>query len=194
VDASGLSPLGPGQVAGVSLPTAQGNSFATNLVGLEQTTQPGMPPISEDKITHLESISNEVAATAQLEADKVAFNTKSRRWEVLAYGTIIGGFVCLTLVIQLRWLRRRTKGLNQISKAVIMPVQIQTHSPERSETSISEYRAPQLTKNDCEERDIAREQEPNFAEKVDVQQPFSLSDISLAVRGEPRQSPEMTAA
>src|SRR5262249_21513511 len=71
VDASELSPLSPGQVAGVSLPTAQGNSFATKLAGLEQTTQPGTPPISEDKITHLESISDEAAATAQLEADKV---------------------------------------------------------------------------------------------------------------------------
>jgi hypothetical protein len=75
-----------------------------------------------------------------------------------------------------------------------MPVQIQSHSPERSERSISEYCAPQLTKKDCEERDIAPEQEPNTAEKLDVQQPFSLSDLSLAVRGEPRQSPEMTAA
>jgi hypothetical protein len=113
---------------------------------------------------------------------------------VLAYGTIIGGLVCLTLVIQLRWLRRRAKGLNQLSEAGILPLQIQTYSPESSERSVSEYDASQLTKKDCEERDIAPEQEPNVTEKLDVQHPFSLSDLALAVHGEPRQSIEMTAA
>jgi hypothetical protein len=194
VDASELSPLVPAQVQGVSLPTAQGNPFAANLGGLEQTTQAGNSPTSEDKITHLESISDDVAEAAQLVADNVAFNTKSRAWEWLAFSMIIGGLVCLTLVVQLRWLRRRAKGLNQPSAAAIPPVQIQTDSSESSEGSVSEYCAPQLTKRDCEERDIAPEQEPNGAEKLDVQPLFSLSDLSLVVHGEPRESLEMTAA
>jgi hypothetical protein len=91
-------------------------------------------------------------------------------------------------------LRRRAKGLNQLSEAAILPVQIQTHSSESSEGSVSEYCAPQLTKNDCEKGDIASEQEPNGAEKLDVQPPFSLSDLSLAVHGELRRTPEIAAA
>jgi hypothetical protein len=194
VDASGLSPPVPEQVRGVSLATAQGNPFAANFSGLEQTTQTDKSPTSEDNITHLDSIGEDAAATDQLLAGKVVSNTKSHTLEVLAYGAIIGGLVCLTLVAQLRWLRRRAKGLNQLSEAAILPVQIQTRSPESSERSVSEYCAPQLTKNDCEECDIAPEQEPNGAEKLDVRQPFSLSDLSLAVHGELRQTPEIAAA
>ena len=89
---------------------------------------------------------------------------------------------------------KRGKGINQLSEATILPVQIQTHSPESSERSVNEYDAPQPTKKDCEERNIAPEQEPPIPERLDVQQTFSLSDLSLAIHGEPRQSLEMTAA
>jgi hypothetical protein len=194
VDASGLSPVASGQAPEVSVPKPKGKASATNLAALEQTTtQNGNSPTSEANIAHLESTSDDAAAIAQLVAGKVAFNIKSHTWELLAYGTIVGGLVCLTLIVQLGRLRRRAKGLNGLSEATISPVQIQTHSPESSERSASEYGAPQMTKKH-EERDIASEQEPNGAEKLDVQQPFSLSELSLAVHGEPQQSLEMTAA
>jgi hypothetical protein len=195
VDASGLSPVVPGQAREVSVPKPKGKASATNLAALEQiTTQNGNSPNSEAETTHFENISDYTPATAQLIAGKIAFNIKSHTWEVLAYGTIFGGLVCVTLVVQLRSLRRRAKGLHQLSEAAILPVQIQTHAPESSERSVSEYSAPQLTKQDYDERDIAPEQEPNVAEKLDVQQPFSLLDLSLAVHGESRRSLEMTAA
>ena len=184
VDASGLSQLVPSQAPEVSLPT--------NLSGLEQTTQNGSSPTSEGKITHLENISNDAAASSQLDA----FNTIIRRWEVPLYGTIFGGLVFLTLVAwaQLRWSMKGTKEINQLSEEAMMPVQIQTLSSERSEKPIDKCCAPQIAKRDCEQRDIAPEQDPNVAEKRDIQQPFSLSDLSLAVHNELRQPREMTSA
>jgi hypothetical protein len=194
LDASALSPVVSGQGPEVSISKPKGKASATNLAGLEQTTQNGNSPTSEGKITHPENISNDAAATSQLEVDKTAFNTIIRRWEGPLYGTIFGGLLCLMLVAwaQLRWSMRRTKGINQLSEEAILPVQIQTLAPKRSERSVSEYGAPQLTKKGCEARDIAPGQEPKV-EKLDVEQPFSLSDLSLAVHGEPRQSLEMTA-
>jgi hypothetical protein len=190
VDASGLSPVAPGQAPEVSVPQPKGKASTTNLAASEQTTtQNRTSPTSEANISHLESIGDYPAAIAQLVAGEVAFNTKSYTWDVLAYGTIIGGLVCLALVVQLRWLRRREKGLNELSEAAILMAQIQTHSPESSERPVSECGAPQPIKKDCEEHDIVPE-----PEKLDVQQPFSLSDLSLAVHAEPRQSFEMTAA
>jgi len=196
VDASGLSPLIPSQAPEVSVPKPKKKASATNLAGLEQTTQNGSSPTSEGKITHLENISDAAAATSQLEADNAALNTISRRWEVPLYGTIFGGLVFLTLVAwaQLRWSMKGTKEINQLSEEAMMPVQIQTLSSERSEKPIDKCCAPQIAKKDCEQRDIAPEQDPNVAEKRDIQQPFSLSDLSLAVHNELRQPREMTAA
>jgi len=179
VDASGLSQLVPSQAPEVSLPT--------NLSGLEQTTQNGSSPTSEGKITHLENISNDAAASSQLDA----FNTIIRRWEVPLYCAIFGGLFCLTLVAwaQLRRSMKRTKGMNQPSKEAILPAQVQMLAPKRPER-IREYCGPQMT----QERYIASGQEINVAEALEVQQPFSLSELSLAVHGELRQPPEMTVA
>jgi len=179
VDASGLSQLVPSQAPEVSLPT--------NLSGLEQTTQNGSSPTSEGKITHLENISNDAAASSQLDA----FNTIIRRWKVPLYCAIFGGLFCLTLVAwaQLRRSMKRTKGMNQPSKEAILPAQVQMLAPKRPER-IREYCGPQMT----QERYIASGQEINVAEALEVQQPFSLSELSLAVHGELRQPPEMTVA
>jgi hypothetical protein len=195
LDASALSPVVSGQAPEVSIPKPKAKASTTNLAGLAQATQNGNSPIFEGRVTHPENISDDAAAPSQLEVDKTAFNTIIRRWEVPLYGTIFGGLLCLTLVAwaKLRWSMKRTKGINQLSKEAILPVQIQTPAPKRSERSVSEYGAPQLTKKDCEARDIAPEQEPNV-EKLDIEQPFSLSDLSLAIHGEPRQLLEMTAA
>jgi hypothetical protein len=81
VDTSGLSPVVPGQAPEVSVPKPKGKASATNLATLEQTTtQNGNSPTSEAKITHFENISEDAAATAQLVAGEVAFNTKSHMW------------------------------------------------------------------------------------------------------------------
>src|SRR6516164_10255367 len=182
VDASGLSPLIPSQAPEVSVPKPKKKASATNLAGLEQTTQNGSSPTSEGKITHLENISDAAAATSQLEADNAALNTISRRWEVPLYGTIF----CLTLVAwaQLRRSMKRTKGMNQPSKEAILPAQVQMLAPKRPER-IREYCGPQMT----QERYIASGQDISVAEALEVQQPFSLSELSLAVHGEIRQPP-----
>jgi hypothetical protein len=224
VDASGLSSPLPAQAPDVILPIPQQvNAPETSPAELKQTIETLKADLakSADKISQLERVKTETERQARLdaesakqeiertkvaerakldpllahlEAEKAALDAKSRAWELLAYGAIIGFIALLTIFasVQLTGRRKATKARHELSKAATVPLLIETHSPESSERSVrtSGAREPDAKDGDGRDMEPGEETKPSksldrgdlvnrLAETLGVQEPaLPLSDLA----------------
>jgi hypothetical protein len=224
VDASGLSSPLPAQAPDVILPIPQQvNAPETSPAELKQTIETLKADLakSADKISQLERVKAETERQARLdaesakqeiertkvaerakldpllahlEAEKAALDAKSRAWELLAYGAIIGFIALLTIFASVQLTRRRkaTKARHELSKAATVPLLIETHSPESSERSVrtSGAREPDAKDGDGRDMEPGEETKPSksldrgdlvnrLAETLGVQEPaLSLSHLA----------------